>query len=302
MTQWQCFVLKLRISPLPKLNLAALGLLAALAFAGGCAQQPPNRNSLSGKRLRVTMTFRSPVSPDLYYFFTINNAGSQDAPGPVPVLGPLTGGTTLGSYGNGFAASSNSSNQNFMTDFVLFGRGVSTSSGYALYHVTGDPNQRQFSNPINPVATTPPGNVTTTNTYAASTLQFDIDMSQIAINPLTGGTYTDTSQAVSAAQQIRYLQVNIIATDNTPTEATTTVVREVDAMGDTGTASHGSYGSGVNSFLLVDMSQVGRTYSSTDTTAANIQEPDYPDQFITGGDPVQPSLDLVSWTVQVVNQ
>src|SRR5688572_7095323 len=84
-------------------------ILISLLALHGCARQSPSRNTLSGRRLLVTLRFRGEINPLYSYFFLINNAGDQNAPGPVPVLIPP--------YGNGFATGSGGG-QNGFTDFV----------------------------------------------------------------------------------------------------------------------------------------------------------------------------------------
>src|SRR5436190_7077425 len=88
----------------------SLALLSTLLFAGGCAKQPPNQSTLSGKRLIVDMTFATAVDPNQHYFFIINASNDQNASGPVPVL--------TSPFGNGFATGSGGT-QGF-TDFVEF--------------------------------------------------------------------------------------------------------------------------------------------------------------------------------------
>src|SRR5437764_685346 len=91
----------------------SLALLSTLLFAGGCAKQPPNQSTLSGKRLIVDMTFQSAVDPHLHYFFLINKVGDlgeRGATGPVPILTPP--------YGNGIASGSGGT-QGY-TDYVEF--------------------------------------------------------------------------------------------------------------------------------------------------------------------------------------
>src|SRR5437762_523502 len=93
-------------------NLVSFVALTKLLFAGGCARQPPNQNTLSGKRLVVDMTFAGAVDPTQHYFFLINASNDQNASGPVPVLGTP--------YGNGFATDSAASNTGGFTDFVEY--------------------------------------------------------------------------------------------------------------------------------------------------------------------------------------
>src|SRR5579859_1966391 len=92
-------------------KLAALVALLALIVAGGCASPVPgggNGVGLSGKRITITIQCYAAMSPSFYYFFLINRLGpngSQNANGPIPVLGPAVQGNN-GTIGNGFATGS----------------------------------------------------------------------------------------------------------------------------------------------------------------------------------------------------
>jgi hypothetical protein len=259
-------------------RLALCGALLALTLAGGCARLPPSQNVLSGRRLIVTMRFNAPVNQFNHYFFLINNAGDQNAPGPVPVL--------TNPYGNGFAASSNSG-ANGLTDFIRFDS--LQPQGYGLYHVVGDPNQSNFryeGRPINSVLPDP------NDPRTANQLQFEIDLSQL-ITDANGIPLSDPTQAANLARQIRYLQVNIVATNIIPRDVTTPVEKLVDSLGDTRTQL------GASSFLILDVSQ-NRVISNNDTTIVGslVHEPSDPDVF--GGN--DPSLDLVDWSIEVRQQ
>ena len=125
----------------------AFGTLAALCMTQSCARLPPGQNTqLSGRRIHVVMTFRSPMESNFYYYFLINKYGVQGtsgARGPVPVLSPAVN----GGYGNGYATGSNGGgvgNLNGVTDYgitdyVLF-HTPQPNGGISLYHFSGDPN------------------------------------------------------------------------------------------------------------------------------------------------------------------
>ncbi len=255
---------------------AGLAALILLFGVGGCARQPPERNQLSGKRLIVTLRFRSPVNPNYHYFFLINNAGDQNAPGPVPVLIPP--------YGNGFATGSGGGTSGF-TDFVRFDN--LQPQGYGLYHAVGDPNRSNFvyeGRPLNAVLPDP------TDPRTASQLQFEIDLSQL-ITDANGAPLPDPTEAANRARQIRFLQVNVVATNIVPRDVTTPVVKLVDSFGDTRTLA------GASSFLVLDVSQ-NRIVRNSDFTGQLIEEPADPDVFV-GNDP---TLDLVDWSIEVRQQ
>lgn len=250
---------------------AALGTLLLL-FAGGCARLPPSRNALSGKRLIVTMRFRAGLDAFNHYFFLINNAGDQNAPGPVPVLREP--------YGNGFATGSGGTSG--FTDFVRFDN--LQPQGYGLYHVLGDANRSNFvyeGRPVNAVF--PDQN----DPRTANQLQFEIDLSQLIVDA-NGNPLADPAQAATQARALRFLQVNIIATDQIPRDVVTPTNKQTDAMGDTRSLI------GVSSFLLLDLSQ-NRIIRSGDFVGTLVEEPADPDIF--GGS--DPTIDLIEWSIEV---
>ena len=100
----------------------------------------------------------------------------------------------------------------------------------------------------------------------------------------------DLTAKIAEARQIRYLQVNIVATNITPTDPTTTVNKEVDSFGDTLNPSD------QNSFLQIDLSQ-SRTYSSGGDNVSTLT-PEPTGDVYPPGSPDR-SLDLVSWTITV---
>ncbi len=269
-------------------------MLGLFAQSLGCAHVPPGDNTPSGRRLRVIMTFRGAIDPtsrNLYYF-CINKAdaagnpsdvGEQNAPGPIPVGGPISGQT----YGNGFATGSMQGKYGF-TDFVLFSTNQysgGAQDGFAIYHVFPPPSTGGSDNPSNfrltgvPIARVPP------TSSIPNTIQFEIDLTQIIRNP--DGSAQDLTQAVNLANAIRYLQVNIIATNIAPTEPQTAVNKMFDSFGDNRTTSY--------NFLTLnfqnthwDSGQAGSTFEPTD-----------PDVFPFSGT-IDPSLDLVSWSIDLV--
>lgn len=246
--------------------------LLVLALSSGCAQQPPSRNALSNKRLIVTMKFRSPVNPLYHYFFLMNNAGDQNAPGPVPVLVPP--------YGNGFATGSGGTAG--FTDFVRFDN--LQPQGYSLYHAVGDPNKSNFvyeGRPVN--ATFPDPN----DPRTANQLQFELDLSQLIVDA-SGAPLADQTQAATQARALRFLQVNIIATDQIPKDVTTPTTKQTDSLGDSRTLIAAS------TFLILDLSQ-NRVLRNSDFLGQQVYEPTDLDIF-NGNDP---TLDLTDWSIEV---
>ncbi len=254
------------------------GALLALGLAAGCARLPPGSTTLSGKRLIVTMAYNGFINPNYHYFFIVNNTNDHSAPGPVAVLLPP--------YGNGFATGSGASAGGF-TDFVRFDNFQPGNNGYTLYHVVGDPNRSTFVNEGSPVTTIRPDS---SDPRTGKQLQFQIDLSQLVTD--SNGKPLPADQAVAAAQSIRFLQMNIVATDVIPADLATQVNKQVDSLGDTRTST------GESTFVVLDVSQ-NRVYRNSDFAGQNAFEPS--DDVIGASNP-DPALDLVDWTVEVRQQ
>lgn len=284
--------------PSPQSSLAArpsvfsvLKVLCAVLLClscGGCANQPPSQNALSGVRLRVTMQFRQPPNPNWLYYFVINNAGNRNAAGPIPVGTPLPDLT----YGNGFATASDngassSTNKGGFTDFVLWGQNLysgATQNNYALYHVVGDANDRsKFRSSGVPLTSTAPSS-DPTDIAGSTTLTFELDLSQIVRDAL--GNTVDANTAANTARALQYLQVNIIATNIAPLN-TASLLKASDSMGDTS--------NGRGSYLTLDVQQT-RSVSSTDTSLPETNEPTFYDVY--GANGISP-LDLTAWRIDV---
>ncbi len=287
--------------------LGALAGLAALGSVGGCARQPPSSSTLSGKRLRVTMRFRDAIDPNNHYFFLINyirdgpqgDAGDSSAPGPIPVFGPISANQ---GFGNGFATSSDHGANSTpargtggFTDFVEYYAGQ-----YRLFHVLGDPVNRNFRDEGQPVFVVRPGQ---DDAQSYNRLQFEIDLSQLILdaagNPPPASDQTQTLDI--ARNRLRYLQVNIIATDVIPADQGTQITKEVDALGDTSSLL------GQSNFLRLDVSQTGVIPDSpSDPRAQNSLEPTGNDVVVYSGGAFQlggkGALDLTDWTIEVRQQ
>jgi hypothetical protein len=264
--------------------LALLPVAAVALLLGGCAVAAPNNSTLSGKQMVVTLTFNAPIDPTQHYFFLINNAGSQNANGPVPVFVPP--------YGNGFATGSaggvgtSTTAPGGFTDFVEFDN---DSQGYALYHViNGDPNKRaNFVLEGRPVSYTIPDYSGQTNPQSAYQLQFTLDFSQFIYNS-NGQPLSSQSQTVSAALAIQWLQINMISTDQIPINATTDVGKKVDALGNTLTPNQSTF--------LVLNAQNNQSYTNSQYVGSPVYEP--ANDVYNAGSSDGP-IDLVNWTIQV---
>ncbi len=267
------------------LLMAAMISIAGMALIG-CAKLPPSQSSgtaLSGKRLVITLRFRQAVNPNFHYFFLINYdtsmgmAGNQNAPGPIPVIGPANANQ---GYGNGFATGSGTSANGF-TDFVRF-----EGNSYRLFHVVGNPTLSNFVDEGMPV------NFTLPNSNNPTVLQFEIDLAQLVLQP-TGAALPDQMQTISQAKTIRWLQMNIVATDVIPRDQTQLVAKQVESLGDTRSLT------GASSFLTLDMTQL-RTYDNQSFIGQTVFEP--ADNDVFGSANPDPSLDLVDYSIIVRQQ
>ena len=266
-----------RLRRILKRSLVALCAAGPLLSLAGCANQPPNQNMLSGKRLKVTATFSGFINPSYHYFFLINNVGDRNAHGPVAVF--------HAPYGNGFATGSGGNADGF-TDFVQFDGVQPGNAGYSLYHVIRGSNLSRFSNPVNPINAARPN----LSDITGKTLQFEIDLSQLITD--ANGNPLSTADSATMARSLQYLQVNFIATDRIPIDAATEQNTRVDSLGDTRS------GAGRGSFLIVDLTQ-NTTYDNMRASFDGVQEPS--DYDVSGPD-VEPSLDLRDWSVQISQQ
>ncbi len=261
---------------------------AALALGSGCASSVPGSantlNSLSGKQIKVSITFRHPVNPNYHYFFLINNTGSTSGAWPQPVGTPVSG----QGYGNGFATGSDGKSGGF-TDFVLYSNnqvyGGQPSGNFALYHVANGTNANNSQN-FNP------NGVPLNSSVSAdgATLTFVLDLAQLYPSPISQST------AFNLAQNLRWIQVNCIATNVVPVEGQTSIAKAFDSFGDDS--------SGVGGYLLMDL-KTQSVYANNDGTAATFtcSEPANDDIFISpaGSTNQDPSLDIIDWNIQIVN-
>lgn len=268
-----------------------------LAVAGGCASPVPGQVGVTGKVLIVTIQCYGPMYPQYYYYLVINRLGATgnlNARGPIPVLDVAIPG--YGGLGNGFATGSQNANNMTngvtdygITDYVEYSQAVLNE--IAVYHINGDPN-----NPNNAVANpqgVPQGGYTlpdptNVDTNLASTLQFTLPVSQLITDGSTG------TQLTNEVNAIHYIQVNIIATNQVPTNQTTASGKQVDSMGNSLSAAD------LSSFITIDLTQ-NKTY----TDAGPYQTLTFPEpqgDVYPPGSPSNPSIDLQHWSIQVTQQ
>jgi len=271
--------------------LGAIWTLSSLSLSLGCARLPPGQNNLSGRRISVTIVFNGAINPNNLYYFLINKygQGTSGAHGPIAILEPLSDQNGTTATGNGFATGSSPNPQTVngikdygITDFIAYSS--QAAFGLAQYHFTTDPNQQQWppnpSQVLNAIRPT----FSDLDANADRTLRFDMDMVSLVTDT------NDMTAKIAEARQIRYLQINIVATNTISLTASTINGNKlVDAMGD------GRNISEFSSFREIDLSQ-SRTFSSSETLGYLSPEPIndvYPDG------PSDPSLDIKSWTVDV---
>ena len=267
-------------------------LAGSLLLLSGCAKLPPSQTSnipLSGKRLVATLRFRGPINPRFHYYFLINydthqgtaiGVGDDNSLGPVPVLGP---GSTQQGYGNGFATGPNGVGG--FTDFVRF-----EGSSYRLFHVVGEPSLRNFQDENAPVSVTLPNS----NNGNPNVLQFEIDLAQLVVSA-NGAALSSPTDTVTIANKIKFLQVNVVATDVVPVDPTTVVNKQVDSLGNNlGPASASGY-------LRLNVSDVQRLTNQDFVGSAGF-EPSSNDVYTNTGVTGDDSLDLLDYTIAITKQ
>lgn len=217
------------------------GLL--LLGCSACARFPDTPTAGGVRRIVVEVQVAGRIRPDYHYFvlFNLSNDPTGQS-GPVPVVAPP--------WGNGFAAGA-------FTHFMRFDN-LQPSGGYALYRVQPNTNLSvsqylgapRFSEPVG---------------AESSRLRFEIDLIQLIPNPVN-------------AQQMRFIQLNIVATDRIPIDPNDLTPKVVDALGDPAL--------GVSQYLNLRTDQ-NRIVRNADTNL----EP--------RGDAPDPDLDIVDWRVEV---
>jgi hypothetical protein len=215
-------------------------LLLALA---ACARFPDTPVAGGVRRIAVEVQVAGRIRPDYHYFvlFNLSNDPTGQA-GPVPVVVPP--------WGNGFAAGA-------FTHFMRFDN-LQPAGGYALYRVQPNTNLSVFQYLGVPRFSEPVA-------AESNRLRFEIDLTQLIPDP-------------NDAAQMRFIQLNIIATDRIPLDPNDPTRKVVDALGDPNL--------GVSQYLNLRIDQ-NRLVRNADTNL----EPraDVPD----------PDLDIVDWRVEV---
>lgn len=221
---------------------AGMRLLLLLSLSA-CARFPDTPDVGGVRRIVVEVQVAGRIRPDYHYFvlFNLSNDPTGQA-GPVPVIAPP--------WGNGFAAGA-------FTHFMRFDN-LQPAGGYALYRVAPNTNLSVFQYLGAPRFSEPVG-------AQSDRLRFEIDLTQFIPNPVD-------------AQQMQFIQVNIIATDRIPIDPNDLTPKVVDALGDRAL--------GVAQYLNIRIDQ-NRILRNADTNL----EP--------RGDVPDPDLDIVDWRVEV---
>lgn len=214
-----------------------------LITLAACARFPQVPEGAGVRRIVVEVQVAGRIRPDYAYFvlFNLSNDPTGQS-GPVPVVAPP--------WGNGFAAGA-------FTHYMRFDN-LQPAGGYGLYRVIPNTNLSVSEYIGPPRASEPVG-------AQSDRLRFEIDLTQFIRDPV-------------AAAEMRFIQLNIIATDRVPTDPNDTRPKVVDALGDPAL--------GISQYLNIRIDQ-NRILRNADTNL----EP--------RGDVPDPDLDIVDWRVEV---
>lgn len=200
------------------------------------------------KRLTFTLTVSRQINPNYVYMVALRPSTDLNPTdqGPVPVIGPP--------WGNGFVAGN-------VTHFVSWD--VTKNPHYILYQFADLNliNFFAFGVPINYIDPSPSGR----------TLQFDLDLSQLASSEAQANTYQS-------------LQVNFLTMDHIPAASEPGGSKAWDALGDSRIPSQ------INDWVTIPL----RTSGTYNNARAGNLEPT--------GDVADPDLDLSDWSVTVQDQ
>lgn len=227
------------------MRLGFRGVLIPLLFLGGCARFPEQPQVGGVRRFVVEFRVAGRIKPNYFYFalFNLSNdpTGQQ---GPVPVVAPP--------WGNGFAAGA-------FTHFMRYDPSQ-PQGGYGLYRVVPGTNLTVFEYLGRPL------------TFEAvreesQVLRFEFDLTQFEPD-------------VEKARALRFIQVNLLATDRIPLDPNDHSPKFWDAWGDSRNPGE------INSYLTFQIDQ-DRIFRNADR------------QLEPEGDVRDPDLDLVDWRIEV---
>jgi hypothetical protein len=244
-------------------------LAATLCLSLSCARVPKSGVIATGALLRVTFKVRGAIdasSNPSYYFILLNPVDAIGDPGPSPVV--------TRPWGNGFAAASQAGAQGF-TGFIRYDR-FQGLGGYNFYKVAANSDGTLF-NPVTGIFTLPerPDSVIVPQP-GESELSFQLDLARLPKPPGVTG---------------RFLQVNIVATNNLP-QGNDDAEKLWDALGD------GTDPSALNAWITIPADQnVTRTNAET----LPILEPTRNDVRDHQNGPIidDPAIDIVDWSIEL---
>ncbi len=221
--------------------LGRLELALLLMLSTGCARFPDTPAQQGVRRLIIEMQVAGRIRPEYHYFvlFNLSNDPTGQA-GPVPVLIPP--------WGNGFAGGA-------FTHFMRFDR-FQPQARYALYRVVPDTNLSVFQFIGVPLVVEPVG-------ADSNRLRLEIDITQFIPDP-------------DEAREMRFIQMNFIATDRVPLDPNDTAPKVSDALGPPGLGQY------LN--IRIDQNRILRNVDAGLESAGDVADPD---------------LDIVDWRVEV---
>lgn len=235
----------------------------------GCARFPESdAGANQGKVLVVNLQFRGAIDINRqprgnYYFVVINRTDNATEPGPAPVVSLP--------WGNGFAGPpAIAPNSQGFVGFVRYDREQGGIGGFGVYSAAVN---GVLQNPVNNVFTPlgPPDRVT--QVQAGDTnLSFQLDLSRLP-NP-----------------NARYVQINVIATNNTP-QGAEDAPKIWDALGD------GSQTGSLSNWVTIDTTQNPTITNEQQVGIGREPQGDVRDHLGPLVDDA--SLDVVNWTFQV---
>jgi len=250
------------------LSRVAVFVLLSLSMAG-CAKTPNSSASGTSRLLDVTMTLRGAINPNYYYFALINRTDTYSDAGPVPVVGLP--------WGNGFAAASQNNAQGFVATVVYSGI-LGGQTGYGVYEVPTDPNTKaplakpyEIGAGLSGFTALGLPDQSTAPQTGERILHFRIDLARLP-NP-----------------NARYLQLNLLATNNLPASSDASAPKNWDALGD------GTNSGDLNNYITLDVTQNQRVDNSSGSEPAN----DVRDHL--GPIVDDPSLDITDYSVQILS-
>jgi hypothetical protein len=284
-----------------RLAVAAALMGAPALLTNSCARVPESAGTRTrGKQLTVSLTVEREINPNYFYFVLINLTDEDSDPGPVPVVqGPP--------WGNGFAAPIRQSPSSALTvpfgqqgfvGYVLFASGQ-----YQVYALRSDPNSGLLLNPVlgptsfdllsrpDIVSPVPAG---------GNAIEFQLDLARLP--GYRRGNGPDNVAGTADDVIARYVQINLLATDNLPVGSVDPLARKTwDALGDGRVGSFNDPANGgnpgINTYVSIPLDQ--NLVTSEDER--NLEPPDNDVRERLDRAVAEPDLNIVRWTVRLQN-